>query len=607
MLCTVTPVASTRCVTEPKPSMPEQQDPTSGRRSPRPIRRRIAALEERLQDLARDQRRLHEQLREILDLLTDAGEAGTDGPAAKPPAAAGEPRPRPGNSLARRALRAALRSTLGLLQRLWRASDPARDWFVEVELDRRPAAGLPTVGVVTADREAAADVLLAAGGRQALDDTAAELARLTFAAENLDFLAGPPGFGDDGAGALWVRRELWHPDTGIDRRALARRVRGRGAVVGKSLGGLGASGLPGMVAVGCYRVSKKHLPYRHRVRPLTGLGARQPREQSPNPALLIVLAAALAGGLEQLAADLARTLGDHHRLIFASTRASDELQSARLRQLARAAPYVYPLADWLPAEILPSAVEVLARRHRAAAVLHLGKSEALTAIARQLAGMDPAPPVLAPPAVACGVPRPAPAHPGRRAGVRAELGIPAGAVLVTMLSDLVARQRPEDFVALAHRCRDDARFFFLLVGSGPLAGTVGDLERFLAPGNFRHLAAAADDDVFAATDVACALGEDGDFPAGLLGALAAGVPAVATDVDGLGDLLADGPCGTAVPVADLAAAEEAIRGLAEEAARRALGAAGRRLIERRFLLDQAMAGYRRLVDQALGPRPAAGG
>ncbi|MEE8524989.1 MAG: glycosyltransferase [Thermoanaerobaculia bacterium] len=585
--------------------MPEQQDPTSGRRSPGLTRRRITALEERLQDLAQDQRRLHEQLREILDLLASRGDVRSGDPAASPPAAGTGPRRRPENSLARRALRFALRSTLGLLKRLWRASDPARDWFVEVELARRPAAELPSLGAVTPDADAAAvrqateaDVLVAAGDREAVDGTASELARLAFAAEDLAFLAGPPSCGDGTTSALWVRRELWHPDTGIDRRALARRVRGRRAVVGKSLGGHQASGLPGMVAVGNYRVSKKHLPYRHRVRPLTGLGARQPIEESPSPVLLIVLGAALAGGLEQLVADLARTPGDGYRLVFASTTTSDELQAERLRQLARAVPRVYPLADWLPAEVLPSAVEFLVRRHRAAAVLHLGKSGLRPAVERQLAGMESPPAVLEPPAVACGVPIPEPVLPRRRGEARAELGVPADAILVTMISDLVARQRPEDFVAVAHRCRDDGRLFFLLAGRGPLAGTVGDLERFLAPGNFRAVSTAPVADVLAASDIACALGEDGDFPAFILAALAAGVPVVATDVDGLGDLVADGPCGTAVPVADLAACEEAIRGMTEEAKRSALGTAGRRLIERRFRVDDVMAGYRRRLDEA---------
>jgi glycosyltransferase involved in cell wall biosynthesis len=579
-----------RCRTKPSteinPSMADPQDPTSGRRASSVDRRRITALEERLQDLARDQRRLHEQLAGILDLLADRGAPG----AVAAPARKGGLPPRPADSLARRALRFALRSTLGLAKRLWRASDPARDWFVEIELDRRPAAALPAVGLAPAEPEA--DVL-AVGGPSA-DPGVRELAGMAFAAEGLDFLVGPPELD----GALWVRRELWHPGSGIDRRALARRARGRDAVVGKSLGAgcmPAAAGLPGMVAVGRYRVSKKHLPHRHRVRPLTGLGTPEPAGDSPT--LLVVLGAPLCGGLEQTAADLARTLGDGYRLVFASTAASDELQAERLRPLRRLAARVYPLADWLAAEALPSAVEVLARRHRAAAVLHLGKSELLPAVQQQLEGMDPAPPVLEPPPSACGVPLPEPADPGRRDAVREELGVPSGAVLVATIGDLVARQRPEDFVALAHRLRGDDRFFFLLVGRGPLAGTVADLERFLRPGNFRHVATAPADDVLAAADVACALGEDGDFPAFVLAALAAGVPAVATDVDGLGEILAEGPCGVAVPVADLAACEEAVGGLADEAGRRALGDAGRRLVERRFRLDEVMAGYRRRLDE----------
>ncbi len=625
--------------------MPEQQDPISNSRSPTRERRRIDALEERLQDLAQDQRRLHQQLREILDLLGD--QAGTVVDASPPQAAATEPRG-PG-SLPRRALRAVLRSTLGVAKRLWQASDPARDWFVEVTVDQKPADALPSLGVFYQDagappadspsmdamadprdehlwwdrssgtltvhrgggesvrhqrvgtveavrRTATVDVLMNAGGSD-LDAATVELVRLTLAAENLTFLA-TPGVDGEGHGNVWVRRDLWHPETDIDQRQFDRLLHGRDAVVGKSLGGYGATGLAGMLAAGHYRVSKSHLPYVHRLRPLTGLGHCSPDAATDERALLVILGAPLTGGLEQLAADLPRALGDRYRLIFASTEISDDLQRERLRQLAGAVT-TYPLADWLPAEILPSAVEVLACRHRAAAVLHLGEGTSRAAIEDQLSTTDPSMPMIGPPSPACGVSAPQAAAVANRDRVPTELGIPDGAILVTMISDLVARQRPEDFVTLAHRFRQDDRFFFLLVGHGPLAGTVGDLERLLAPDNFRAVSTAPTPDVLAITDIACVLSEDGAFPYFVLNALTAGLPVVATDVDGLGELLAEGPCGVAVPVADLEACEEAIQRLAEEPARRAMGAAGSKLIDHRFRFRKVFATYQQLVDELL--------
>ncbi len=54
--------------------------------------------------------------------------------------------------------------------------------------------------------------------------------------------------------------------------------------------------------------------------------------------------------------------------------------------------------------------------------------------------------------------------------MRRDLGAPDDATLIVMVSDLITSKRPEDFLALAHRFRADDRFFFLLVGRGPLAG-----------------------------------------------------------------------------------------------------------------------------------------
>ncbi len=603
--------------------MPRQQAPPP---SADLLARRIADQEARLSDLAQGQRRLGEQLAAVADLV-DAGVA--------PPSAPSPPQ-RSAPSLGKSLLRRLLRSTIGVARKVWRASGAPPEPPLTIEVGSRAARRLPDLGVVigAADhplvaalerqsegpaerifwdppnftvecangerrrgvaatpaelrRASAADYLLTAGeALERLPATALELARLACAAEDLAFLEIPVGGGDP---LVLVRRELWRPAASLGA-ATGRRAMRR-TVVGKRVGAgdVGDGGLP----AGYRIVPRPGLrPHRHRLRPLTGLDPGVAGDRDSRPAVLILLSSALAGGWERLLADLLRLLGEGFRFLAVCLGSSGELQRRRLQQLERLNPALYPVADFLPAEIAPSAVGVLARRHRVAAVLHLG-GELPAAAEGELRGAVPGIPVVEPPrsggVALCGLRLPVAA--GDRRSLRRELDVTDSAVLVTMASDLLAGHRPEDFVALAHRFRGDDGFFFLLVGEGRLAGTVDDLERYLAPGNFRRLRSAPAADLLAATDVACTTSEEEPLPYFPLSALAAGLPVV-------GDL---GGAGAAVPAGDLAAFEAAIRGLGDAAERRRLGERGRRFVEERFRLEDAIERYRELLEEALGGR-----
>ena len=616
---------------------------------PEELARRVAALEASLHDLADNQRRLHGQVAAILDHLDAAG-AEAAGPAAamEIPAAA------PPRGL-KRFIQRVLRSSLRMARRFWQSSDPALADALKlsISVSDQPATRLLTLGVVILgdadggssgvrealsrqseiaekvviwDRDAGTCQILSTDGDQPtrhtahdkasivetmaceivltgsetlerLPATAFETARLTFAAEDLAFLEVPVA----GTGAaLFVRSELWHPETGIDVTELKQQ--GRRAPAGKVLPGGRFAVAPQVASqwqpAESYRLPRRRSSLRHTVRPLAPAG--RSREEAD---VLILLSSPLAGGLERLVADLLRELASGRQWLMASLVASDSLQRSRLAHLERLHPHLYPLADYLPTEVIPSALVHLIRRHRVQTVLHLGIGELPEAVSRVLTSVDPAVRIVDRPMEAsgslqlCGVDtEPFQKAAQRRKTLRRELEVPEDAILVAMVSDLIVDRRPEDFLALAHRFRDDARFVFLLVGRGPLAGTLSDLERYLAPRRFHRLADAPLADILAAADIACSTSEPESLPYFALEALAAGLAVVAADVGGLSEVLNEGPCGVTAARGNLAAFETAIRSLSEPDERRQLGAQGRRLVERRFRLDDAVGRYRELLE-----------
>jgi sugar transferase (PEP-CTERM/EpsH1 system associated) len=86
----------------------------------------------------------------------------------------------------------------------------------------------------------------------------------------------------------------------------------------------------------------------------------------------------------------------------------------------------------------------------------------------------------------------------------------------------------------------------------------------------------------------------------LLEAMATALPVAATRVGANADLMEEGRCGHLVPREDVDALAQALLALAADPARgRALGRAGREIVERRFSLDAMVAAYERLYRRVL--------
>ncbi len=197
-----------------------------------------------------------------------------------------------------------------------------------------------------------------------------------------------------------------------------------------------------------------------------------------------------------------------------------------------------------------------------------------------------------------------------RLALRASLGLPAGplvgtvgrlaavknqAMLVRAIATLRARGRP---VSLA------------LIGDGEERAALEALARDLGVSDLVHLLGWRTDvaRVLGCLDVFAMSSWTEGLPMAVLEAMAAGTPVVSTRVGDVPRVLEDGRVGRLVPIDDadaLAAALDAL--FADDAARRALGAAARAAVERHHSQDAMVDAYLRAygLDPDDARRPAA--
>jgi glycosyltransferase involved in cell wall biosynthesis len=193
-------------------------------------------------------------------------------------------------------------------------------------------------------------------------------------------------------------------------------------------------------------------------------------------------------------------------------------------------------------------------------------------------------------------------RPGAGASVRRELGVPANAPVIAMVSTL----RPEKGHRVALRAFAALRERFpaaslVVVGDGPL---LGELEEHARAIGQSVLMTGYRDDVMAVLDAADMLlhpSHTDAFPTTLLEAMAASVPIVATAVGGIPEIVRDGQeallVGPPPTAPKVAAALDRL--LADADLRRRLGAAGRARFERHFTLRRWVQQTRAVYDDVV--------
>lgn len=191
----------------------------------------------------------------------------------------------------------------------------------------------------------------------------------------------------------------------------------------------------------------------------------------------------------------------------------------------------------------------------------------------------------------------------RGSATRAELGIPADAVLVITVARLVWLKAVDQLVeAVALMGERAANAVFIVVGEGTDRPA---LERLIEKrgliGRVRLLGGRLDvprllslADIFALPSVSEGM------PIAIMEAMATGLPVVATAVDGTPEVVEDGKTGLLVPPRDPAALAAAIGKLiAEPGLRKDMGRKGRRRIEQSFSDRSLAAGMDALYTELL--------
>jgi len=167
--------------------------------------------------------------------------------------------------------------------------------------------------------------------------------------------------------------------------------------------------------------------------------------------------------------------------------------------------------------------------------------------------------------------------PGDGRGARHRLGVPDAAPLVTQIGNFKPQKAPLDFVRAASRIADqrpDVRF--VMVGDGPLRSAAEALaveldvaDRIVFSGWWEDVP-----ELLAATTVSVLSSRHEGLPCAVVESLAAGVPVVATAVDGTPEVVRPGINGDLVAPADPVALADAVLAiLGDDERRRSMVAA----------------------------------
>ena len=157
--------------------------------------------------------------------------------------------------------------------------------------------------------------------------------------------------------------------------------------------------------------------------------------------------------------------------------------------------------------------------------------------------------------------RPVTAEPSVRAAVRAELGLREDEVMVLNVGRLVPEKAQKNLVSAAEKLKNNDRLRFFIAGDGPCRP---ELEAQIAKAglkdSFRLLGNRSDvDRLLNAADLFVLYSDTEGMPVSLMEAMSAGLPCIASELEGIAQLIPDERYGTLIAAGDPGLLADAIR------------------------------------------------
>jgi glycosyltransferase involved in cell wall biosynthesis len=195
------------------------------------------------------------------------------------------------------------------------------------------------------------------------------------------------------------------------------------------------------------------------------------------------------------------------------------------------------------------------------------------------------------------------------ATIRGELGIPATAPVIGILAALRPEKNHELFLQGARQILTGfPEAHFLIIGDGPRRAELQELASAFGIAPAAHFLGSRLDvpAVLAACDVISLTSHNEAAPVSILEALASGVPVVAADVGSVKETVIPNETGRLFPPGDLDDyVQNVTKLLRDPAARRKLGAEGRRRVMARWSLQAMVRGYEQLIERIHAEKRAA--
>lgn len=190
---------------------------------------------------------------------------------------------------------------------------------------------------------------------------------------------------------------------------------------------------------------------------------------------------------------------------------------------------------------------------------------------------------------------------GARTAMRARLALAQEHVAVAIIGRLGIEKAHANFLqSAAQVLRHQPQARFVIVGEGPERPRIEALVEQLGLAPYVQLLGHRDDlpEIYPAIDVLAITSLREGFPNVLLEAMLHAIPAVATAVGGIPEVIRDGHDGVLVPAQDVAAYGDALeRIVADPALRRRLGEAAREKVLREYLFEQRVRNVARLYGE----------